>query len=276
MITHNADTVVSSNCVNRFTISRVYMATDACGNSSSRTQTITVNGVTPPTITTFPSDATYSCASAVPVADDASISAINACGGNSGMTITHKPDVITPGICANRYTIARTYIATDACGNSSSKTQNIVVNNTTPPTITSFPNDVTFSCANEVPPANDGAIAAIDGCSGSLGMIVTHDADVVTSSNCVNHFTISRTFRVTDQCGNSTTKVQTITVNDTIAPVMSCPADVTVSLPNEFLRLIRASSSRATIVACRKSRSLLMLCDQWLRRIDHAHVCCNG
>jgi hypothetical protein len=73
VITHDADLITASNCVNRFTITRTYVATDACGNSSSKNQTITVDGTTPPTITAFPEDATYSCASAVPAADDSLI-----------------------------------------------------------------------------------------------------------------------------------------------------------------------------------------------------------
>ncbi len=233
IVTHNNDSIVSSNCVNRFTIARTYLATDACGNSSSKTQTITVNGTTPPLITTFPSDATYSCASAVPAPNDSNVSATNACGGNSGVIITHTPDVVTSSNCVNRFNISRTYIATDACGNSSSKTQTITVNAITPPTITAFPADATFACSVSVPGANDSLVTAQDNCGG-LPVVITHDADVITSSNCINHFTITRTYRATDACGNATSKNQTIVVNDTQAPTMSCPAAVTVSLPSDI------------------------------------------
>ena len=46
-------------------ITRTYMATDSCGNTTQCTQTITVDDVTPPTIT-CPADLTFECITAVP------------------------------------------------------------------------------------------------------------------------------------------------------------------------------------------------------------------
>ncbi|MGZ4963786.1 MAG: HYR-like domain-containing protein, partial [Limisphaerales bacterium] len=228
-MTHTADVVTSSNCVNRFTIARTYTVTDVCGNSVAKTQTITVNGTIPPTITSFPADATYSCASSVPGANDNLVSATNACGGNSGIAIAHNVDVITSSNCVNRFTIARTYTVTDACGNSTSKTQTITVNETTPPTITTFPANATYSCGNVVPAANNSLVAAVDNCGGST-VTISHDADLITSSNCVNRFTITRVYRATDACGNATSKTQTITVNGTTPPTITTfPADATYS-----------------------------------------------
>lgn len=229
-ITHNSDSVASSNCVNRLTITRTYIATDSCGNSTSRTQTITVNGTTSPTITAFPSDATYSCAASVPVANDTLITATNACGGSSGVTITHTADIVSSSNCVNRFTIRRTYVATDACLNSSSRTQIITVNGTTAPTIASFPANATYTCASAVPSASNSLVTATDNCGGSATVTISHDADVITSSNCINHFTITRTYRATDACGNVTSKSQVITVNGTTPPTISAfPADATYS-----------------------------------------------
>ncbi|MGZ4973441.1 MAG: HYR-like domain-containing protein, partial [Limisphaerales bacterium] len=228
-ITHGVDLITSSNCVNRFSISRSYTATDACGNSSSRTQTITVNATATPTIATFPADATYSCASAVPVVDDTLVSATDGCGSSS-IVISHSADVITSSNCVNRFTISRTYTAIDACGNSASKTQTITVNGATPPIITAFPSDVTFACADSVTSANDELIEAVDNCGTASTTTVTHDSDVVVSRICANNFIIARTYHVTDACGNATSKTQTITVQDNIAPEISCPPGFTVSI----------------------------------------------
>ena len=231
-ITHSADFITSSNCVNRFTFARTYVATDACGNSSSKTQTITVNGTTPPIFTAFPADKTYSCANAVPAPNDSIVTATNACGGDSGINISHAADVVTSSNCVNRFVIARAYIATDACGNSASRTQVIAVNGNTSPTITSFPADLTLSCIDGVPTANDSLLTATDDCGGASSLTITHDADVITSSNCIGRLTIARTYRVTDSCGNLTKKTQTITVNGTTAPVITqFPADGTFSCP---------------------------------------------
>jgi hypothetical protein len=141
------------------------------------------------------------------------------------LTVTFA-DVTTPGSCPNRFTIARTYTVTDVCGNASTQTQTITVDDQTAPVITSIPANVTVSCAADVPIANTAAVVATDNCAGALTITF---ADVTTPGSCPNRFTIARTYTVTDVCGNASTQTQTITVDDQIAPVItSIPANVTV------------------------------------------------
>ncbi|MFE3849505.1 gliding motility-associated C-terminal domain-containing protein, partial [Flavobacterium sp. LB3P45] len=222
-ITH-ADVVTPGSCANRYAIARTYTATDACGNASSATQTITVNDQTAPVITSIPANTTVSCTSAVPGFNDNTVVATDNCLGT--VTITHA-DVVTPGSCANRYSIARTYTATDACGNASSATQTITVNDQTAPAITSIPANTSVSCASAVPEFNDNAVVATDNCIGTV--TITH-ADVVTPGSCANRYSIARTYTVTDACGNTSSATQTIIVNDQTAPVItSVPANTSVS-----------------------------------------------
>jgi len=222
VITHSDETLPGS-CANKFVIKRTYTATDHCGNSTSQTQTITVNDSTTPVITSIPTNVTVQCASAVPASNDGAVVATDNCGGT--LVITHS-DQITPGSCANKFVIQRTYTATDACGNSSSRTQTITVNDNTAPVITSIPADVTLQCASAMPAPDDGAVIATDNCSGTL--VITH-SDQTTPGSCVNKFVIKRTYTATDVCGNSSSRTQTITVNDNTAPVItSIPADVTL------------------------------------------------
>ena len=49
------------------------------------------------------------------------------------------------------------------------------------------------------------------------------------------HYTITRAFTATDECGNQTSATQTITVQDTTAPEFtSVPADYTVECSDEM------------------------------------------
>ena len=114
----------------------------------SRFRLLRVDDQTAPVITGIPANVTVSCASAVPAFDDAAVVATDNCAG--AVTISHA-DVITPGSCVNRYTIARTYTATDVCGNSSFQVQTITVDDQTAPVITGIPANVTVSCASAVP-----------------------------------------------------------------------------------------------------------------------------
>src|SRR5690606_34643434 len=102
---------------------RKYRATDSCGNVAECTQTITVQDTTEPAIT-CPAPVTMQCAADVPppATDLASFLAL----GNGAdvsdncdpaPTVIHVGDAIGTQTCANKYTITRTYRATDACGN---------------------------------------------------------------------------------------------------------------------------------------------------------------
>jgi len=77
-----------------------------------------------------------SCANLVLAADDTAVTATDNCGGT--VTITHDADVLSGQTCANRYTITRTYHATDVCGNVTSQSQTITVDDQTAPLITYY------------------------------------------------------------------------------------------------------------------------------------------
>jgi hypothetical protein len=149
------------------------------------------------------------------------------CGGAS--TITHVNDIISNVTCSNRFTVTRTYRASDACGNSATCTQIITVFDNTIPSIT-CPANVTVSCANQVPMPNTGSVTTSDNCGIPT---VTHVGDVMSNITCANRFVVTRTYRSTDACGNSASCTQTITVFDNTAPSITCPANVTVQCANQ-------------------------------------------
>ena len=208
------DVTTAGNCANKYTITRRWTATDICGNTSSATQTITVDDLTPPTISGIPASQTYSCASEVPAGRTASVTVTDNCTGLVTVTVT---DVTTAGNCVNKYTITRKWTATDICGNTSSATQIITVNDQTPPTISGVPGSVTYSCAADVPTAQPNTVIATDNCSGSVNLTVN---DVTTAGNCANNYTITRRWTATDICGNTSNATQIIAVNDQTPPAI--------------------------------------------------------
>jgi len=176
--------------------------------------------VTPPTITP-PGNLTVECGP-VPAAP-LTVPATDNCDG-SVMEATLNPDQVTPGSCPQNYVITRTWSVTDACGNVATGTQIITVQDTTPPTITCPPNTL-VDCAAGVPAADFAGGSAADTCSGPP--TVTHVDDVVSHQTCPNCYTLTRTYRATDGCGNSATCDQIITVQDTTPPTIhDCPVDI--------------------------------------------------
>jgi hypothetical protein len=116
-----------------YVVTRTWTATDACGNSSTAQQIITVHDTTPPVITGYPADATLDCMCNLPPANDALITATDNC---SDVTISHGGDVPTNIVDALHFDIQRTYTATDTSGNQSSYTQTFHMSLYPPPTIT--------------------------------------------------------------------------------------------------------------------------------------------
>ncbi|GIV33140.1 MAG: hypothetical protein KatS3mg031_0675 [Chitinophagales bacterium] len=207
-------------CSNSFTITRTWTATDACGNSSSATQAITVTDDTPPVITGIGPDKSITCEEAVEF-DQAT--AQDGCGGQ--VQLTYEDDTIA-GQCANAYIIIRTWTATDACGNSSSATQAITVTDDTPPVITGVGADETISCP-AIPQFSTPF--AEDACSQAIITFI----DDITFGNCLGEYSVTRVWIATDACGNTSTASQTITVVDADAPqLVYMPADDTLQCPD--------------------------------------------
>src|SRR5439155_1738083 len=229
-VTHS-DSETSGACVNHVVkvITRTWTVTDACGNSASQAQTITLKDTTPPSFVNFPNDATVECPG------DTSPTATGAPTGTdtcSSATVTHS-DSETSGACVNHVVkvITRTWTVTDACGNSASQAQTITLKDTSAPTIVNLPVDATVECPGDTSPAATGAPTGSDTCSSAS---VTH-SDSETSGACSNHVVkvITRTWTVTDACGNSASQAQTITLKDTIPPTIGQPgANATIQCPN--------------------------------------------
>lgn len=217
-ITFVSDAISAQTCSNKYTLTRTYRATDVNGNSSTCSQIITVNDATAPSIT-CPVGASYTCASQVPAANTALVSASDNCTG--AVTVSFVGDVISNQVCANKYTLTRTYRATDVCGNSSTCSQVITVNDNVSPVLSGVPNNVTIECTQPIPTLPN--ISATDNCSGTVNITFKESStksDYLTLCNAYS-YTITRTWTAIDVCGNTSSRAQTIKVQDTKPPVFT-------------------------------------------------------
>ena len=213
---------IAGDAAGNYTVVRTFTATDDCGNSTSATQTITVEDTTAPEFTSIPADYTSECSDDL-ILDDATAS--DNCGE---VTIEVSSETIA-GDAAGNYTVVRTFTATDDAGNSTSATQTITVEDTTAPEFTSIPADYTSECSDDL--ILDDATAS-DNC----GEVTIEVSSETIAGDAAGNYTVVRTFTATDDAGNSTSATQTITVEDTTAPEFtSIPADYTSECSDDLI-----------------------------------------
>ncbi|MCL6456426.1 MAG: HYR domain-containing protein, partial [Gorillibacterium sp.] len=186
-----------------------WKATDANGNVSTGSQTITVVDTTAPAITA-PTDLTIEATGEgtpvqlVPpaVADIFQVTAIgNDAPANFPIGLTQV-----------------TWKATDANGNSSTYKQKVTLVDTTKPILT-VPKDVQIEATAIETPVQIGVATATD----LFVVTITNDAP--------ENYPLGTTqviWKVTDANGNAATGIQKITIVDTTAPELKQPADITL------------------------------------------------
>jgi hypothetical protein len=142
-ITSSLGAEVGTGCSRSRT--RTYTAIDACGNTSTCQQIFTyIVDATPPVFTVCQADVTVECGSPTSTAALGSATATDGCGST---TVT--ADDAAPVQVGCQSVIVRTWTARDACGNTATCVQRILVIDNTPPTITCNP---------------DGSATASDAC----------------------------------------------------------------------------------------------------------------
>jgi hypothetical protein len=118
-----------------------------------------------------------------------------------------------------------TWTAIDEEDNTSTCSFNVTVEDNEAPVIT-CPDPVAIQCASLVPDVDITSVTATDNCTAANEIVVTHVGDVITPAAnipalCTNKYSIARTYKATDEAGNEATCTQTITVDDTTAPMIS-------------------------------------------------------
>jgi hypothetical protein len=217
-----------------YTITRTWIAVDFAGNQSTPVvQTITVQDVNAPVIDPeTPATITANC-------DDTAPAELVVFNDNcQDVIVPTYTDDSTQGddpLLANyyNYTITRTWNAKDVSGNAAIpfvQTVN-VVDVTDPVAIVDedTPQDLTLSCEENLPLADATMVDFEDNCS---PVTVTYN-EVVNAFNpeIIGQYTITRTWTGTDVSGNAGEYIVTLTILDSVAPVVvesTIPAPITV------------------------------------------------
>ncbi|HEY0978750.1 MAG TPA: HYR domain-containing protein [Flavobacteriales bacterium] len=211
-------------CANLGTNSVTLTVTDAAGNASTCTATVTVVDNLAPVVAQAPGflDRSVAC-NDLPgffAAQALAPTATDNCG-TANISLPTTSTVPTPG-CPNGNVTTRTWTISDGHGNSTTYVQLITVVDNVAPTVSTAAGslDRTVQCNDATGLSN--ALALIPSATDNCGAVnMTLSGDVTTPSmSCANASTRVRTWSITDACGNAAAPfVQTIHVIDTQAPV---------------------------------------------------------
>lgn len=204
-----------------------YTAVDACGNDSTCTFTITVDGIccdVPPTIN-CPADYDACPGTSIDTSFTGVAVAMPGKVGCDEPLVSYADDTISSGPCMGQMEIIRTWTAVDP-NNPDLKTscdQTLTLRDQINPIITFCPSDTSVapndSCEAVV---NFQMAIAIDNC-GAVSVTATHQP-----GDTFEVGTTTVVFTATDACGNTTTCSFDIEVRDECCnqpPMIDCPAD---------------------------------------------------
>jgi hypothetical protein len=126
------------------------------------------------------------------------------------------------------YTITRTWTVSDPCGNSTTAVQVIDVEDTTAPMVLCQDITVELDANGQVTiSANQINGGVMDNCAPTDELTLSLDEN---NFNCDDLGDNTVVLTVTDPCGNSAACIATVTVEDNMAPELTCPSDVTLNL----------------------------------------------
>jgi len=212
VMTQNATPVCVGNKIFTFTY------TDCGGNVSVYTYTYAVNDNINPT-GTAPGPISGGTTAPPP---DVNLILDEADNCTPSPTVTWISDVSNGGVCPE--IITRTYRITDNCGNFINVTQQISLGDAIAPTA-SNPAPISVNCSANVPAPDP--LVVTDEADNGAPPVVTWESDVSNGASCPE--VITRTYRVTDDCGNFIFVTQTITIQMTAGPVVPANGASTVA-----------------------------------------------
>ncbi len=230
--------VPAPNGADCLTFTRFWRATDSMGNTSQCTQTITIVDTTAPVLSGVPTNLTVQCTPPAPP----TVTATDNCKGTFAPTYTQtdsrfacgvptgSANCFTPAQCGfYNYTLTRTWTATDNCGNTTTQTRTVTVQDTQAPV---------FSYTNSIQVGNTpgqcfgfatvNVTGAVTDCAPFANLTITHTINggpVKTGPNASGNFNVgvhTVVFTAVDPCGNTSTHTVTVTVLDNETPTAAC------------------------------------------------------
>ncbi len=221
--------IPNGSMFNAGTTTVIYTAVDVCGNVTTASFNITIecNTCNTPPVITCP-DTYVSCPGVfIPEPSVSGDAIVTSAGGTCGTPIVYFSDSFTAfGNCPGSFYVNRTWTAFDQYNPNltASCIQQIVIDDTTPPTISGTPDDITVNAVG-------------NGCQLAVTWVEpTASDDCGISDFTVNHAmgsvfsegTTAVTYTATDNCGNTITSSFNVTVACQACntnPVLTCPAD---------------------------------------------------
>lgn len=210
-------------------------ATDAAGNSDSKSFTVTVQDKEAPTLTVparlEQATAAGQCAARVEFA----VFAADNCPGAIAVAVPASGSLFPKG-----ETLV-TVTATDAAGNQTVRTFPVVVVDRETPVLTVPENIVVSTAPGACSAPVTFSVTATDNCPGSSVVVSPASGAVFAKGETLV------TATATDAAGNTTVRTFTVTVKDTEAPVIQSPlAPVVAYVPGQTSALIAATTPTAT------------------------------
>jgi hypothetical protein len=207
-------------CVSGRRLVRTFIATDGSGNTATCTHQITLVDNIAPTFTFVPANVTVQCNS---VPNPGTPIATDNCAGQ--VTMTYNGQTKTNGACMDSYILVRQWTASDACGNTRTATQRINVIDSQKPAFLNPPANITVQC-DAIP--NPATPVATDNCDANVA--ITYVGQTRTNGTCTNRYTLTRRWVASDNCNNTISISQRISVVDNGKPVFtSVPGNVTLA-----------------------------------------------
>jgi hypothetical protein len=211
----------NGSCNANYTLTRKWSVTDAGGNVTSATQVVTVRDTKAPVLVV----------SDIAVTNDA-----GRCGAIVSFSATATDNCSSVSISYSQnpntyFPVGSTIVtatAVDACGNTTIKTFVVKVSDNEKPVVR------TQNITIQLNAAGAASIVAADIDNGSFDncAIASVVADK-TAFTCTDYGMNTVTLTVTDIHGNVQTATATITVEDHVAPVISCPDALTINCQDD-------------------------------------------